>query len=74
MRIAMDFLREAIQLMNTKRPPIQFEIKEEVTDKKLGESRTYKLCMHPKEEKFPHVKQVLEGQNMTDMDALYTLI
>eukprot|EP00957_Ditylum_brightwellii_P069391 5267664-Ditylum_brightwellii.AAC.1 len=35
MRIAKDFLREAIQLVATKRPPIAFEIEEGVTDRKL---------------------------------------
>eukprot|EP00957_Ditylum_brightwellii_P058719 4452856-Ditylum_brightwellii.AAC.1 len=49
MRIAKDFLREAIQLAATKRCPIAFEVKEGVTDKKLGEIRTYKLCTQPEE-------------------------
>ena len=96
MRIAKDFLREAIELVNTKRPPIKFKVEEGVTDKKLGESRTYKLCTQPKEEKSPvyslrievfklgspkewlifkkQMKQVLKGQNVTDVDALYTLM
>jgi hypothetical protein len=96
MRIAKEFLREAIQLVATKRPLIAFEVEEGVTDKKIGESRTYKLCTRPKEEKSPvyslrievfklgspkewlifkmQMKQVLKGQNVTDVDALYTLI
>eukprot|EP00957_Ditylum_brightwellii_P062022 4707107-Ditylum_brightwellii.AAC.1 len=53
MRIAKDFSREAIQLVNTKRPPIEFKVEKGVIDKKLGESRTVKLCMQPKEEKSP---------------------
>eukprot|EP00957_Ditylum_brightwellii_P052008 3944955-Ditylum_brightwellii.AAC.1 len=96
LRIAKDFSREVIQLANTKRPPIKLEVEEGVTDKLIGESRTYKLCMQSKEEKSPvylltievfeldspeewlifkkHVKQVLKGQNVTDVDALYTLV
>eukprot|EP00957_Ditylum_brightwellii_P170682 12991932-Ditylum_brightwellii.AAC.1 len=73
MRIAKDLLREVIQFVNTKRPPIEFEINKEATDKKLGESRTYKLCTQPKEERSP-VRQVLKGQKLTDVDALYTLV
>eukprot|EP00957_Ditylum_brightwellii_P051723 3922266-Ditylum_brightwellii.AAC.1 len=53
MRIAKDFLRETIQLIATKRPPIVFEIEEGVTDRKLGESRTYKLHTHPEEDNYP---------------------
>eukprot|EP00957_Ditylum_brightwellii_P184279 14036366-Ditylum_brightwellii.AAC.1 len=53
MRIAKDFLREAIQLVNIKRPLIKFEIYKEVTDKKLGESRAYKRCTQSKEETSP---------------------
>eukprot|EP00957_Ditylum_brightwellii_P000873 69101-Ditylum_brightwellii.AAC.1 len=44
MRIAKDFLREAIQFVATKRPLIAFKNEEGVTDKKLGESRMYKIC------------------------------
>eukprot|EP00957_Ditylum_brightwellii_P082303 6258328-Ditylum_brightwellii.AAC.1 len=51
MRTAKNFLREAIQIVNTKRPPIKFEVEEGVTDKKLGDSRKCMLCMQPKEEK-----------------------
>eukprot|EP00957_Ditylum_brightwellii_P098801 7526850-Ditylum_brightwellii.AAC.1 len=51
MRIVKDFLREAIKLVNTKRPPIKFKVGEGVTDKKLGESRMHKLCMQPEEDK-----------------------
>eukprot|EP00957_Ditylum_brightwellii_P136547 10413073-Ditylum_brightwellii.AAC.1 len=80
MMIAKDFSREAIQLVNTTRPLIEFDIKEGVTDKKLGESRAYKLCTQPKEEKFLiylltiEVKQVPKGQNMINVDASYTLV
>eukprot|EP00957_Ditylum_brightwellii_P065674 4980512-Ditylum_brightwellii.AAC.2 len=80
MRIAKDFLREVIQLVATKRPPIAFGIEEGVTDKKLGESRTYKLCTQPEEDNFPvywltiEVKQVLRRKNVGDMDAAYTLV
>eukprot|EP00957_Ditylum_brightwellii_P095607 7283375-Ditylum_brightwellii.AAC.1 len=73
MRIAKDFLREAIQLVNTRRLLIEFKVEKGVADKKLGESRTYKLCTQPTEEKSP-MKQVLKGQILTDMDALYTLV
>eukprot|EP00957_Ditylum_brightwellii_P131646 10040035-Ditylum_brightwellii.AAC.1 len=52
MRIAKDFSREVIQLVNTKRPLIEFEVEDRVMDKKLRESRMYKLCMQP-EEKSP---------------------
>jgi hypothetical protein len=58
--IAKDFLREAIQLVNTKRPLIKFKVEEGVTDKKLGESRMYKLCMQPKEEKSPVYSLTIE--------------
>eukprot|EP00957_Ditylum_brightwellii_P168701 12840690-Ditylum_brightwellii.AAC.1 len=80
MRIAKDFLREAIQLVATKRPLIVFKIEEQVTDRKLGEIRTYKLCMQPEEDNSPmyslaiEVKQVLRGQNVGNMDAMYTLV
>jgi hypothetical protein len=40
MRIAKDFSREAIQVVNTKRPPIKFEINKQGMEKKLGGSRT----------------------------------
>eukprot|EP00957_Ditylum_brightwellii_P079004 6008852-Ditylum_brightwellii.AAC.1 len=73
MRTAKEFSRETIQLVNTKRPPIEFEVEKGVTDKKLGENRTYKLCTQPKEEKCP-VKQVLKGQKGMDRDALYILV
>eukprot|EP00957_Ditylum_brightwellii_P164381 12514697-Ditylum_brightwellii.AAC.1 len=53
MRIATDFLREAIQLVATKRPQIAFKVEEGVTDKKLGESRTYKLCAQSEEDNSP---------------------
>eukprot|EP00957_Ditylum_brightwellii_P152418 11603158-Ditylum_brightwellii.AAC.1 len=65
MRISKDFLRESIQLVNTKRPPIEFEIDKEAMDKKLGESRTCNLCTQPKEEKSP-VNQLLKGQNVAN--------
>eukprot|EP00957_Ditylum_brightwellii_P064811 4917467-Ditylum_brightwellii.AAC.1 len=80
MRIAKDFLREAIQLVATKRPLIAFEVEEGVTDKKIGESRTYKLCTQPEEDNSPiylltiEVKQVLKGNNVGDMDATYSLV
>eukprot|EP00957_Ditylum_brightwellii_P025397 1921188-Ditylum_brightwellii.AAC.1 len=79
MKIAKDFLREAIQLVATKRPLIMFKIEEGVMDKKLGESRTHKLCMQPEEDNSPvysliiEVEQVLRRQNMGNMDATYTL-
>eukprot|EP00957_Ditylum_brightwellii_P098058 7469591-Ditylum_brightwellii.AAC.1 len=44
MRIAQDFLRETIQLVVTKKPPIAVEVEEEVADRKLEESTMYKLC------------------------------
>eukprot|EP00957_Ditylum_brightwellii_P075734 5755901-Ditylum_brightwellii.AAC.1 len=69
MRISKDFLREAIQLVATKRPLIVFEIEEGVADRKLGESWMYKLYTQPEEENSP----VLRGQNMGNMDATYTL-
>eukprot|EP00957_Ditylum_brightwellii_P015178 1143460-Ditylum_brightwellii.AAC.1 len=53
MRIAKDFWREAIQLVGTKRPPIAFNIEEGVVDRKLGESRMYKLCPQPEEDNSP---------------------
>eukprot|EP00957_Ditylum_brightwellii_P158017 12028416-Ditylum_brightwellii.AAC.1 len=96
MRIAKVLLRKAIQLVSTKRPLIKFKVEEGVTDKKLGESRMYKLCIHPKEEKSPvysltlevfelgspeewlifkmHMKQLLKGQNVTNVNDLYTFI
>eukprot|EP00957_Ditylum_brightwellii_P025164 1904440-Ditylum_brightwellii.AAC.1 len=49
-------------------------------NKKLGESRTYKLCTQPKKEKSPvylltiEVKQMLKGQNMMDVDALSNIV
>eukprot|EP00957_Ditylum_brightwellii_P029460 2227023-Ditylum_brightwellii.AAC.1 len=52
MTIAQDFSREAIQLVVTMKPPIAFEV-EEGADRKLGESRTYKLCMQLDEENSP---------------------
>eukprot|EP00957_Ditylum_brightwellii_P172719 13148423-Ditylum_brightwellii.AAC.1 len=45
MMIAKDCLREAIQLVPTKRPPIAFKIKEE--------SMMYKLCMQLEEDNSP---------------------
>eukprot|EP00957_Ditylum_brightwellii_P081284 6183228-Ditylum_brightwellii.AAC.1 len=80
MRIPKDFLREAIQFVAIKRPPIAFKIEEGVTDRKLGESRTYKLCAQLEEDNSPvysltvEVKQILRGKNMGDMDATYTLV
>eukprot|EP00957_Ditylum_brightwellii_P150667 11471848-Ditylum_brightwellii.AAC.1 len=53
MGITKDFLRESIQLVAMKRLPIAFEVEEGVTDNKLGESMTYKLCMQPEENNFP---------------------
>eukprot|EP00957_Ditylum_brightwellii_P199251 15188633-Ditylum_brightwellii.AAC.1 len=61
MRIDKDFSREAIQLVATKRPPIAFEIKEGEED----DSPMYSLTVE--------VKQVLRGQNLDNMDAMYTL-
>eukprot|EP00957_Ditylum_brightwellii_P052854 4007155-Ditylum_brightwellii.AAC.1 len=52
MKIAHDFLREAIQLVATKKPLIVFEV-EEGADQKLGESRTYKLHTQPGEKISP---------------------
>eukprot|EP00957_Ditylum_brightwellii_P187816 14300617-Ditylum_brightwellii.AAC.1 len=60
MRIAKDFSREAIQLVNTKRPLIKFKVEKIVTDKMLGESRMYKLCTQPKEEKLPVYSLTIE--------------
>eukprot|EP00957_Ditylum_brightwellii_P103763 7904788-Ditylum_brightwellii.AAC.1 len=96
MRIAKDFLRESIQIMNTKRPLIEFKVEEGVIDKKLGENRMYKLCTQPEEEKSPvyllttevfelgspevwlifkkQVRQLLKGQNVTNVDVLYILV
>eukprot|EP00957_Ditylum_brightwellii_P114728 8748316-Ditylum_brightwellii.AAC.1 len=62
MRIFKGFSREAIQLVNTRRPLIKFNMEEGVKDKKVGESRVYK------------VKQVPKGQNVTYVDASYTLV
>eukprot|EP00957_Ditylum_brightwellii_P018836 1415779-Ditylum_brightwellii.AAC.1 len=53
MRVAKDFLRKAIQLVNTKRPLIKFDVEKEVTGKMLGKNRTYKLFTQTKEEKSP---------------------
>eukprot|EP00957_Ditylum_brightwellii_P042205 3196171-Ditylum_brightwellii.AAC.1 len=53
MRIAKDFLRKAIQLVNTKRPPIEFKVEKVGMDKKLGESRMFKICTQPEEKKSP---------------------
>eukprot|EP00957_Ditylum_brightwellii_P103702 7900472-Ditylum_brightwellii.AAC.1 len=63
-------------------PLIAFEIEEGVVDRKLGESM-YNLCTQPEEDNSPMyslqlrfsswVTQELRGQNMGDMDALYTL-
>eukprot|EP00957_Ditylum_brightwellii_P115761 8830624-Ditylum_brightwellii.AAC.1 len=77
MRIAKDFLREAIQLVATNRPPIAFGIEEGVADRKLGESRMYKHCKRLEEDNSPvyslsvEVKQALRGQNMSDMDKIF---
>eukprot|EP00957_Ditylum_brightwellii_P178433 13591300-Ditylum_brightwellii.AAC.1 len=60
MRIAKDFLREAIQFVATKRSLIAFEIKEGVVDRKLGESRTYKLCTQPEEDNSPVYSLIVE--------------
>eukprot|EP00957_Ditylum_brightwellii_P098449 7500587-Ditylum_brightwellii.AAC.1 len=49
MRIAKKNSRGDIQLVATKKQLIVFEIVEGV-DQKLGESRTYKLCMQPEED------------------------
>eukprot|EP00957_Ditylum_brightwellii_P197089 15014938-Ditylum_brightwellii.AAC.2 len=79
MRSDKDFLREAIQFVATKKPPIAFEV-EEGADWKLGESSTYKLCMQPEEDNSPvylltvEVKQVLKGKNVGNMDAAYALV
>eukprot|EP00957_Ditylum_brightwellii_P007362 558326-Ditylum_brightwellii.AAC.1 len=53
MRIAKDCSREAIQLVNIKRPLIKFKVEKGVTDKKLRESRAYMFCTQPEEEKSP---------------------
>eukprot|EP00957_Ditylum_brightwellii_P011192 847512-Ditylum_brightwellii.AAC.1 len=47
-----------------------FKVEEGVMDKKLGESRMYKLCMQPEEEK--SLVHLLAIENMTNVDALYT--
>eukprot|EP00957_Ditylum_brightwellii_P210961 15365608-Ditylum_brightwellii.AAC.1 len=79
MRITQDFLREAIQLVATKKPLIAFKV-EEGADRKLGESRKYKLCMQPEEDNSPvysltvEVKQVPKGQIMGNMNVAYTLV
>eukprot|EP00957_Ditylum_brightwellii_P090223 6871598-Ditylum_brightwellii.AAC.1 len=52
MGIAKGFLKEAIQLVATKKPPIAFEV-ESGMEQKLGESRTYKLHTQPEEDNFP---------------------
>eukprot|EP00957_Ditylum_brightwellii_P092755 7062563-Ditylum_brightwellii.AAC.1 len=53
MRIAQDFLREAIQLVATKKSPIAFKVEEGVAHRKLGESRMCKLCMQPEKDNSP---------------------
>eukprot|EP00957_Ditylum_brightwellii_P017994 1356050-Ditylum_brightwellii.AAC.1 len=66
----------AIQLVATKRHLIVFEVEEGVVDKKLGEIRTYKLCMQPEEENsFVYLLtiEVQRGQNVGNMNAVYTL-
>eukprot|EP00957_Ditylum_brightwellii_P109499 8351073-Ditylum_brightwellii.AAC.1 len=79
MRIAKDFLKEAIQLVATRRPSSTFNIEEGVADMKLGESRTYKLHMQLEEDKSPlyfltvEVRQLLRGQNMGYMGPVYIL-
>eukprot|EP00957_Ditylum_brightwellii_P036701 2779917-Ditylum_brightwellii.AAC.1 len=79
MRIAHFFLREAIQCVTTKKPLIVFRV-EKGADWKLGESRTYKLCLEPEEDNSPvysltvEVEQVLKGQNVGDMSVPYTLV
>eukprot|EP00957_Ditylum_brightwellii_P090246 6873319-Ditylum_brightwellii.AAC.1 len=68
MRIAKDFLREAIQFVATTKPPAAFEIGEGA-DWKLQESRTYKLCMQPEEENSPvyllTAEDLLRGNTLT---------
>eukprot|EP00957_Ditylum_brightwellii_P027785 2100083-Ditylum_brightwellii.AAC.1 len=66
------FSKEAIQLFAAKKRPIVFDV-EEGADQKLGESRTYKLCMQPEEENSP-MKQVLKEENIGNMDTAYTLV
>eukprot|EP00957_Ditylum_brightwellii_P047746 3627204-Ditylum_brightwellii.AAC.1 len=79
MRITQDFLREAIQFVVNKKPPIAFKVEEGAIDRKLEDSRTHKFCTQPEEDNSPvyslttEVKQVLKGQNMGNMDAAYTL-
>eukprot|EP00957_Ditylum_brightwellii_P171317 13041522-Ditylum_brightwellii.AAC.1 len=53
MRIAQGFLREAIQLVAMKKPPIASEVEEGVANRKLGENRTYKLYMQSEEDNSP---------------------
>eukprot|EP00957_Ditylum_brightwellii_P117927 8995163-Ditylum_brightwellii.AAC.1 len=60
MRIAKDFLREAIQLVATKRPLIAFKIDEGVVDRKLGESRIYKLCTQSEKDNSPMYSLTVE--------------
>eukprot|EP00957_Ditylum_brightwellii_P211252 15365953-Ditylum_brightwellii.AAC.1 len=68
-----------MQLVETKKPLIVLEV-EEGEDITMGESRTYKLCMQLENGNSPvysltvELKQVLKGQNMGDMDMVYTLV
>eukprot|EP00957_Ditylum_brightwellii_P064361 4884931-Ditylum_brightwellii.AAC.1 len=76
MRIAKDFLREAIQLVATKRPPIAFKIEEGAVDRNLGEKRMYELHTQLKEDNVPVYSlavEVLKGQSMGNMDTMYNL-
>eukprot|EP00957_Ditylum_brightwellii_P196877 14999732-Ditylum_brightwellii.AAC.1 len=59
MKISKDFLREAIQLVPTKKPQITFEVDGDV-DKKTGESRTFKPCMQPRKENSPIYSLTIE--------------
>eukprot|EP00957_Ditylum_brightwellii_P142152 10830350-Ditylum_brightwellii.AAC.1 len=78
MRITKEFSREATQLVATKMPPVAFEIEEGVEDRKMRESRMYKLHIQPEEDNSLMwsltMKQVLRGQNVGNMDAAYTLV
>eukprot|EP00957_Ditylum_brightwellii_P101707 7751222-Ditylum_brightwellii.AAC.1 len=72
------FRQNPAKLRNSK-PPISFEV-EEGADRKLGESRIYRLHTQLEEDNSPlysltvEVKQVLKGQNIGDMDTAYTLV
>eukprot|EP00957_Ditylum_brightwellii_P212028 15366878-Ditylum_brightwellii.AAC.1 len=69
MRTAQDFLREAIQLVVTKKLLISFKV-EEGTDWKLGEIGFSQGMVSFQKQ----VKRVLTGQTVGNMDATYTLV